>query len=201
MGILPFLPKVDSPDSSKLTSIQPLCTVGIVSGMRMRMWMTVIGWFIEYRKCIIPGYAGRGGFFQTKTSPKVSQLSLTKISIPVLKKSCSLRWRRNLTSVSTVSADEPRYRCSVPQRTQRRTFEISFYPDWQIDDVLFERPNMACTTVVLKSGYTGGVPEQGFWRCLADGLNQPRSQVLSRERTLGTRLGRFSCVWWRRLGG
>ena len=25
---------------------------------------------------------------------------------------------------------------------------------------------------VLKSWYTGGSPEQGFWRCFADGLNQ-----------------------------
>ena len=62
------------------------------------------------------------------------------------------------------SADEPRYRCSVPQRTQRSAFQISFYPDWQIDNVflILRGPSWR----VLKSGYTGGGPEQGFRRCL-----------------------------------
>ena len=45
------------------------------------------------------------------------------------------------------------------------------HPDCQIDNSSFNRPIMACYSV-LKSLYTGGNPEQGFLNCFADGLNQ-----------------------------
>ena len=40
--------------------------------------------------------------------------------------------------------------------------------DWQIDNCLLTGQSWH----VLKSWYTGGGPEKGFWRCFTDGLNQ-----------------------------
>ena len=63
----------------------------------------------------------------------------------------SLPHRRNLPSVRKLglrnSAD---ILVLVPQRTQRITesaFQISFHPDWQIDNGFFKRPIMARTSI------------------------------------------------------
>ena len=61
------------------------------------------------------------------------------------------------------STKQRRDPCSDPQRTQRITgsaFRISSHLDWEIDNAL--------SWCALKSWYTGGGLEQGFWRCFAD---------------------------------
>ena len=68
----------------------------------------------------------------------------------------------SIHSVTIVtSAKQHRYLVLGTQRTQRITgsaFRISFHPDWQIDNGLFNRPIMTRT----KSWYTGGGSKQGF---------------------------------------
>ena len=55
-------------------------------------------------------------------------------------------------------------------------FQIFFQPDWQIDNGILNRR-------LLKSWYTGGGPEQGFWCCFAEGL---KSEVLSVAQAIPT---------------
>ena len=70
-----------------------------------------------------------------------------------------------------------------PQWTQRITgsaFRIPLQPDWRSRQTK-QRPFLTSQSWrVLKSGYTAGSPEQGFWRCFADGVNQ--SLILSARR-------------------
>ena len=44
-------------------------------------------------------------------------------------------------------------------------FQISLQPDWQIDDLSFLTGR---SWRILKSWYTGGGTEQGFWCCFGD---------------------------------
>ena len=66
--------------------------------------------------------------------------------------------------------------CSGPQRSQRIT-RNAFRPSFQLDCPINNGFLTGQSWGVLKSRYTGGSLEQGFWRCFADGLNQ--SLVLS----------------------
>ena len=67
-----------------------------------------------------------------------------------------------------MSAKQLQYPCSGPP-TDQKCVQISFQPDWQIDNGFFTKPIMVCTQIVR---CTGGDPEQGFQHCFADGLNQ-----------------------------
>ena len=82
----------------------------------------------------------------------------------------SLRRRRNLTTISDVCEAAARSLFWAPNRfnelTEVRFF--SFHPDCQIDSGFLTGQSWR----VLKSWYTAGVPEHGFRRCFADGLDQ-----------------------------
>ena len=71
-----------------------------------------------------------------------------------------------------MSAKQCRYPCFGPLWTQQTTgivFRISFQSDWQIDNGFFNRPIMTHTQILV---HRWGPREQGFRRCLTDGLNQ-----------------------------
>ena len=83
----------------------------------------------------------------------------------------SLHRRRNLTLVSNHGNVCEAATISLivlgPQRTQQETgsaFRISFHPDWQIDNGLFNRPIMTRTQILKHTGD----PEQGFQCCFTD---------------------------------
>ena len=64
-------------------------------------------------------------------------------------------------------------KCPVlgPQRTQQiteRAFQISFHPEWQMDNSFL----MGQSWHILTSWYTGEGQEKGVWRCFIDRLNQ-----------------------------
>ena len=84
--IWPFLPKVNSPDSSELTLIQSMGTVGIVCGMQMEM--IAFRRFIEYRKGISAGYVG-----QSKKLPQIIP-TIAEEDFNSIKETSSLRRRQ-----------------------------------------------------------------------------------------------------------
>ena len=158
-----------------------MCTVGILSGMRMRMWMTVLRRFTGYRKGIIAGYVGRRGFFQANFCHKVSQISLRKISNPSME-SWSLHWTRNSTSVSNVCGWAPVSLFCAPTDSTKRVsnFLLSRLANRQCF-FNFKRPIMACTQIWVHRW--GG-----------------RTGISALFETVGTQ-PELSCVWWSRLGG
>ena len=87
----------------------------------------------------------------------------------------SLRLIRNLTPVHPVSNVCEAVPISLFQAFNRlneitgNAFRISLHPDWQIDRSFFLTSQSWC---LMKSWYTGGGPEQGFWHCFTDGLDQ-----------------------------
>ena len=79
-----------------------------------------------------------------------------------------------IACVTVRSEKQRRYPCSGPQPTQSITgsaFQISFYPDWQIDRGFFKRPIMACRQILAPLVHNWK-PRTEFQRCFADGCNQ-----------------------------
>ena len=83
----------------------------------------------------------------------------------------SLRRRRNLTSVSSVCEAAPISLFWAPNGLNELP-EVRF----EFPFILIGKSTMTLSTGqswrLLKSWYTGGGPEQGFWRGFADGLYQ-----------------------------
>ena len=72
-----------------------------------------------------------------------------------------------------------RYRCSGPSTDStnyRSCGQISFQPDWQINDGVFNKPIMVSIQIMV---HRWG-PEQGFWRFFADG----RKRMQRRDATV-----------------
>ena len=79
-----------------------------------------------------------------------------------------------IACVTVRSEKQRRYPCSGPQPTQWITgsaFQISFYPDWQIDRGFFQKPIMACRQILAPLVHNWR-PRTEFQRCFADGCNQ-----------------------------
>ena len=80
----------------------------------------------------------------------------------------SLHRRRNLTTRLVTSAKQRHCPCSEPQT------DSANYPEerFEFPFNLISKSTMAFLTGqswrLLKSWYTGGDPEQGFWRCFAE---------------------------------
>ena len=83
----------------------------------------------------------------------------------------SLRWRGNQTPVSNVCETFPRSLFWPPD-------ELNELPEvrFEFPFILIGKSTMAFLTgqswCILKSWYIGGSPDQGLWRCFADGLIQ-----------------------------
>ena len=97
--------------------------------------------------------------------------------------SCSLRRRLNLTLAGHAFEAAPRSLFRAPNRFNElpeMRFEFPFN--------LIGKSTMAFSTGqswrVLKSWYTGGGPEEGFRRSLADGLNQSVVSSVAKARSL-----------------
>ena len=109
----------------------------------------------------------------------------------------SLRLIRNLTPVHPVSNVCEAVPISLFQASNRlneitgNAFRISLHPDWQIDRSFFLTSQSWC---VIKSWYTGGGPEQGFWRCFADGLDQSLVSSVAQARVSLQPLNFFKIV-------
>ena len=59
--------------------------------------------------------------------------------------------------------------CRDPYVLAGRAFQLIFsHPDWQIDNGFFDRPIMAHTKILVNRWG----PEQVFWHCFTDRLNQ-----------------------------
>ena len=98
--------------------------------------------------------------------------------------SCGLRCRGNLTPVSNVCA------------AALTSLFWALNGLYELPEVHFEFPfNLIGKSTlafligqswrVLKSWYTGGGLEQGFWRCFVDGLNQSLVSSVAQARFLG----------------
>ena len=61
----------------------------------------------------------------------------------------SRRRRRIVTLVGNVCEAAPRSLFWVPQRIPGSVFRISFHPDWQIDNGIFNRPIIARTQILV----------------------------------------------------
>ena len=70
--------------------------------------------------------------------------------------------------MSTKQCRYPRSGSATDLTNYLKSVQISFHLDWLIDRVLFNRPIMARTQILVhRLG-----PEQGFRHCFVDGLNQ-----------------------------
>ena len=94
----------------------------------------------------------------------------------------SLRRRGNQTAVSNVCETFPRSLFWPPD-------ELNELPEvrFEFPFILIGKSTMAFLTgqswCILKSWYIGGSPDQGLWRCFADGLIQSLLSFLARVRS------------------